>query len=95
MDLCAEMQTMENAGGILIMQYSINVMDMTKDGILSSFMIAPVIKSRTLYNAEPGRVDGTAVILECPDERSKAIIECIRMKYGKNEFRCYYGKKRV
>ena len=77
------------------MQYSINVMDMTKDGILSSFMIAPVIKSRTLYNAEPGRVDGMAVILECPDERSKAIIECIRMKYGKNEFRCYYGKKRV
>ena len=77
------------------MQYSINVMDMTKDGILSSFMIAPVIKSRTLYNAKPGRVDGMAVILECPDERSKAIIECIRMKYGKNEFRCYYGKKRV
>ena len=77
------------------MQYSINVMDMTKDGILSSFMIAPVIKSRTLYNAEPGRVDGTAVILECPDERSKAIIECIRMKYGIHSFRCYYGKKRV
>ena len=86
---------MENEGGILIMQYSINVMDMTKDDILSSFMIAPAIKSRLLYNAEPGRVDGTAVILECPDERSKAIIECIRMKYGKNEFRCYYGKKRV
>ena len=53
------------------MQYSINVMDMTKDGILSSFMIAPVIKSRTLYNAEPGRVDGMAVILECPEERAK------------------------
>lgn len=77
------------------MQYSINVMDMTKDGILSSFMIAPVIKSRTLYNAEPGRVDGMAVILECPEERAKAIIEVIRMKFGKNEFRCYYGKKRV
>jgi len=77
------------------MQYSINVMDMTKDGILSSFMIAPVIKSRTLYNAEPGRVDGMAVILECPEERAKAIIEVIRMKFGKNEFRCYAGKKRV
>ena len=76
-------------------QYSINVMDMTKDDILSTFMIAPVIKSRTLINAEPGRVDGTAVVLECPDDQSKAIIECIRMKYGKNEFRCYYGKKRV
>lgn len=77
------------------MQYSINVTDMSKDDILSQFMIAPVIKSRTLYNAEPKRVDGIAVVLECPEERAKAIIEVIRKKYGKNEFRCYAGKKRV
>jgi hypothetical protein len=76
-------------------QYSINVMDMSKDNTLSTLMIAPVVKSRILYNAEPGRLGGMAVILECPDERSKAIIECIRMRYGKNEFRCYYGEKRV
>jgi hypothetical protein len=75
--------------------YSVNVMDMTKDDILSSFMIAPVIKSRQLVDVEKGRVDGTAVVLDCPEERALAIIACIRMKYGKNEFRCYSGKKRV
>jgi hypothetical protein len=75
--------------------YSINVMDLTKDDILSTFMIAPVIPSRQIINVEPGRVDGHAVVLECPEERAKAIIEVIRKNYGKNEFRCYQGKKRV
>jgi hypothetical protein len=75
--------------------YSVNVMDLTKDGILTTFMIAPVIKSRQLVDVEKGRIDGTAVILDCPEERAKAIIEVIRNKYGKNEFRCYAGKKRV
>jgi len=75
--------------------YSVNVMDLTKDDILTTFMIAPVIKSRQLVDVEKGRVDGTAVILDCPEERAKAIVEVIRNKYGKNEFRCYAGKKRV
>ncbi len=76
-------------------QISINVMDMTKDSILSQFMIAPVIQSRALFNAEPGRVDGMAVVLDCPEERARAIVDVIRMKYGKNEFRCYEGKRRI
>lgn len=76
-------------------RYSINVMDLTKDDILSTFMIAPVIQSRQIINVEPGRVDGVAVVLDCPEIRAKAIIEVIRTKYGKNEFRCYAGKKRV
>jgi len=75
--------------------YSVNVMDMTKDNILSTFMIAPVIRSRQIIEAEKGRIDGMAVILDCPEERARAIIEVIRSKYGKNEFRCYDGKKRV
>jgi len=75
--------------------YSVNVMDMTKDDILSTFMIAPVIRSRQIIEAEKGRIDGMAVILDCPEERARAIIEVIRSKYGKNEFRCYDGKKRV
>jgi hypothetical protein len=75
--------------------YSVNAMDMTKDDILSTFMIAPVIRSRQTIEVEKGRIDGHAVVLDCPEERAKAIIEVIRMKYGKNEFRCYAGKKRV
>jgi hypothetical protein len=75
--------------------YSINVMDMSKDDILSTFMIAPVIKSRQLVNVEKGRVDGYAVVLECDETRAKAICDVIRMKYGKNEFRCYKGMKRI
>lgn len=75
--------------------YSVNVMDMTKDDTISQFLIAPVIKSRTTVVTEPKRIDGTAVILECSEERSLAIINVIRSKYGKNEFRCYNGKKRI
>ena len=75
--------------------YSINVADMSKDPITSQFLIAPVIRSRQIVDNEPGRFDGGAVVLECDDERAKAIIDVIRMKYGKNEFRCYQGKKRV
>ena len=75
--------------------YSVNVMDMTKDDILSTFMIAPVIRSKQIIETEKGRIDGMAVILDCPEERARAIIEVIRRKYGKNEFRCYEGKKRV
>jgi hypothetical protein len=44
---------------------------------------------------EKGRIDGTAVLLDCPEERALAIIEIIRKKYGKNEFRCYEGKQRI
>jgi hypothetical protein len=76
-------------------QISINVMDMSKDDILSTFMIAPVIQSQQLFNAEPKRADGMSVILDCPEERALAIVGVIRMKYGKNEFRCYEGKKRI
>lgn len=75
--------------------YSVNVMDMTKDDILSTFMIAPVIRSRQIIETEKGRIDGMAIVLDCPEERAKAIIEVIRSKYGKNEFRCYEGKKRI
>jgi hypothetical protein len=81
--------------GEIMTVYSVNVMDMTKDDILSTFMIAPVIRSRQTIEVEKGRIDGYAVVLDCPEERAKAIIEVIRMKYGKNEFRCYAGKKRV
>lgn len=76
-------------------RYSVNVTDMSKDNILSTFMIAPVTQSKILVTVEKGRVDGTAVVLDCPEERAKAIIEIIRKKYGKNEFRCYAGTKRV
>ena len=75
--------------------YSINVTDMTKDDILSTFMIAPVIQSRQLVDREKGRIDSMAVVLECDETRAKAIVDVIRMKYGKNEFRCYKGMKRI
>ena len=76
-------------------QYSVNVFDLTKDDILSTFMIAPVIQSKIIIDVEKGRIDGKAVVLDCPAERATAIIEIIRKKYGKNEFRCYEGKKRI
>ena len=73
--------------------YAINVMDMTKDNIISTFLLSPVIKGRQTVVCEKDRIDGTGVILECTDEQSKAIIEVIRQKFGKNEFRVYNQKR--
>jgi hypothetical protein len=74
---------------------SVNVCDMSKDPIVSQFLICPVIPSRQIININPSRLDEGAVILECDRERALAIVHVIRHKYGKNEFRCYDGKKRI
>lgn len=75
---------------------SVNVCDLSGvDDFALPFLIQPVTKARQLFNAEPDRIDGYAVVLECDRERALAIVEVIRMKYGKSKIRCYDGKKRI
>ena len=76
-------------------QYSVNIADLTKDITLGQILISPVTPNRTIVNAEPKNFDGMAVLLECDEERAKAIIEVIRIKYRKDQLRCYRNKTRI
>lgn len=73
-------------------QYAVNIADATQDNILAQFLIAPVIQSKTIVEAERGRLDGSAVKLDCDEVRAKAVCEVIRLKYHRNKFRCYQSK---
>ena len=72
--------------------YAVNIADLTKDkdNVWAPFLIGPV--KGDVIEAEKGRFDGMALTLECNEERAKAIVEVIRLKYKKCEIRCYGGK---
>ena len=71
--------------------YAVNVTDMTKDTILSQFLLGPVLQGRQIIEAEKS-LDGQAVLLECDCQRAQAIVNLIRTRYGKNLFRFYTSK---
>ena len=73
------------------MQYAVNIGDMTLDKTISSILLAPLIKDRSIIKAEK-TVDGGAVRLEGTEERIKAAIAVVRMKYSKARFRFYESK---
>jgi hypothetical protein len=77
-------------------QISINVTDLSSinDSTLA-ILLAPVTKSREIVNVDPKHIDGMAVVLECDRKRALAIIEVIRMKYGKKALRAYENKKQI
>lgn len=75
---------------------SINVSDLSSvNDPAIPILLYPVTKGRTIINAEPKRIDGMAVLLDCDRKRALAIVDVIRMKYGKNKIRIYDGKKRI
>ena len=77
------------------MQYAVNIADLTKDPILAQFLFQPMIKERTIIEAEPNMIDGKAVILDdCNEKRFEAVLWIVRNKYNKNEFRLYEKKNK-
>ncbi len=74
------------------MQYAINVADMSRDSFLCGVFISPVTSSRQFVEAEKGRVDGSAILLECDAECADAIVKVIRKKWAKHLIRCYQSK---
>lgn len=75
---------------------SINVSDLSSvNDPMIPMLIYPVTKGRTIINAEPKRIDGHAVLLDCDRERALAIASVIRRRYKKNQIRIYDGKKRI
>jgi len=74
------------------MQYAVNVGDLTRDHILGAFLVGPLVPSRRLVHAEPGRIDGGAVVLECDEKQALGVVGVIRMKYPPHLIRCYESK---
>lgn len=73
--------------------YAVNIADLTKDTILATFLLAPVIADHSIVRAEK-TFDGGAVLLRCEDEQALAIIDVVRLKYTQNLFRFYHRGKR-
>jgi len=79
--------------------YAINIADLTAlpqaRSVVSPMLLAPVTPHRIIVQAEPGRVDSGAVLLECDDARAEAIIHILRQKQPqKNLLRCYRRRGR-
>ena len=56
-----------------------NIADLTRyDAIPRQCLIAPVVQTQRIIDAEPGRVDGAAVVLECDETRARAIVNLLR-----------------
>ena len=80
------------------MHYAVNVGDLTMDkglgaGIsMTSILLAPVCSGKLTVDAEKGKVDGAALVLECDETRALAICEVLRMGFKRKGLvgpRCY------
>lgn len=76
-------------------EYAINVADLTTVEGPLLWLLQNVIPGGheqhklRVVEAEKGRVDGLAAILECGPERAEAIVQIARKQYGKNALRFY------
>ena len=71
------------------MRYAINISDLTGMSMASFLLPHDVIPDRIIVDAEKGMFDGSAIMLQCDEERAKAIVDIIRMNCEKNKLRCY------
>lgn len=73
--------------------YAVNLADLTRmPPIVSSLLIGPV--RGEVLNIDKRKVDATIVELDCDAERAEAIVAVIRVRYNRNELRCYKRGKR-
>ena len=69
-------------------RYAVNIADLDRKElrIAAAALIAPVIQSRQIVDAEPGYGDGQAVVLECPEVQAEAIMRLFCMKGQSTRF---------
>jgi hypothetical protein len=72
--------------------YAINLADLAypERVIVARCLIAPV--QGEIVATDAHRFDEMAVTLDCDDERAKAIVDTIRLKFKRNTLRCYRGQ---
>jgi len=69
-------------------KYAVNIGDLTRDSILAQFLFSPLIKDKTIVDAEK-TIDGKAVIVNCDEKQWEGIEFTVRKKYSRNLFRLY------
>ena len=74
------------------MYYAVNIIDMTREPVIMGLLLSPVTPGRFQVDAEPGMVDGKALLIESEPERALAICQVIRLKQPKHLLRCYESK---
>lgn len=71
-----------------MMRYAVNLADLTRmPPVCSAILIGPV--RGEVQNINKRRIDATIVELDCDEERAEAIVGVIRVRYNRNELRCY------
>ncbi len=74
-------------------RYAVNLADLTRmPPICATFLIGPV--RGEVSDIDKRRVDATVVELDCNAERAEAIVAVIRVRYDRNELRCYRRGRR-
>lgn len=56
---------------------ALNVCDLTRHAMIAPFLLGPVVPNRIVVKAEPGRIDGGALVLECEREQALAIVRVL------------------
>jgi len=70
------------------MQYAVNLADMTvrQFAMIGQILVGPVMGATESIG---DRFDDVVVVLNCEEERARAIIDVIRVRANKNQVRCY------
>lgn len=77
------------------MVYAVNVGDfitLAENDAALRFVIGPLIDPSAVIEAERGRIDGFGAVLNCSEEKANAIIEIVRKRLKKYQFRFYQSK---
>ena len=80
------------------MTYAINITDMLWPDRLAlmQLVVRPFfpkdLDKAHIVQVDSKRVDEIAIVLECSDEQAEAIIQLIRCRCERNEWRCYYSQ---
>ena len=75
--------------------YAVNIGDWTahRDDLALQIILTPIVdRHGSTIDTEPGRFDGMAIALVCPDEQAQAIVEVVRLRIPKYALRFYQSK---
>ncbi len=74
-------------------RYAVNLADLMRmPPLCATFLIGSV--RGEVSNIDKRKVDATIVELDCDTERAEAIVAVIRVRYDRNELRCYRRGRR-
>ncbi len=74
-------------------RYAVNLADLMRmPPLCATFLIGSV--RGAVSNIAKRKVDATIVELDCDAERAEAIVAVIRVRYNRNELRCYKRGRR-